>query len=389
MSTGPFGSSIGSAHFQDHGVPVLRGSNLSEDVGIRLQDDDIVFLEPSKAEEFSRSTVEKGDLIFTCWGTVGQVGLIDAGSKYPKYVISNKQMKLTPDPKQADSLFLYYLFSNPATVDRIKGDAIGSSVPGFNLGQLKSMIFELPLLDEQIAIAEIIGSIDNKILLLQAQNNTLEKIASALFASAIKQDPNVDVQNSPISKYFNITIGRTPPRKETKWFSNQTGIKWASIRDMGNMQIYLVDSAERLTCDAIQNFNITVVPKDTVLLSFKLTVGRVAISLDEFATNEAIAHFLPRKGYEQLSPVFLYLFLKQYNFGELGSTSSIADAVNSASIRSIEFPLIGSEILEKLNESISPIFCKIKSNAIHMIDLKKIRNDLLPKLMSGEVRVAT
>jgi type I restriction enzyme, S subunit len=129
LSTGPFGSSIGSRFFTDCGVPVIRGSNLSEDIGIRLNDNGLVFLSPEKAREFSRATVRDGDLVFTCWGTVNQVGLIDGRAEHREYVISNKQMKLTPDLVKADSLFLYYLFSSPSVQNRIKSQCIGSSVP--------------------------------------------------------------------------------------------------------------------------------------------------------------------------------------------------------------------------------------------------------------------
>ncbi len=183
LATGPFGSAIGSRFFQDSGVPVIRGSNLSEDVGKRLIHDDLVFVSPDKAVEFRRSVVRQGDLIFTCWGTIDQVGIIDGTARYPEYVISNKQMKLTPDRNKADSLFLYYLFSGPEMSSRIKSQGIGSSVPGFNLGQLRSLTLRLPPLDEQRAIASILGALDDKIELNRRMNETLESMARALFKS--------------------------------------------------------------------------------------------------------------------------------------------------------------------------------------------------------------
>src|SRR5262245_7248706 len=103
LATGPFGSSISSRFFRTDGIPVIRGSNLSQDVGTRLVDDDCVFISEEKAEEFSRSIVRHGDLVFTCWGTIDQVGLIDDSAGHSRYVISNKQMKLTPDPARFDS----------------------------------------------------------------------------------------------------------------------------------------------------------------------------------------------------------------------------------------------------------------------------------------------
>lgn len=183
LATGPFGSSIGSRFFVEDGVPVIRGSNLSGDVGTRLIDIGLVFLTAKKAREFGRSLVRDGDLVFTCWGTVNQVGLIDRRAAHREYVISNKQMKLTPDPAKADSLFLYYMFSGPELQDRIKNQSIGSSVPGFNLGQLRGMRVRIPDVGEQRAIAHILGSLDDKIELNRRMSETLEAMARALFKS--------------------------------------------------------------------------------------------------------------------------------------------------------------------------------------------------------------
>ena len=183
LATGPFGSAISSRHFIDGGIPVIRGSNLSQDVGTRLNDDGLVFVSESKAKEFSRSLAKPGDLIFTCWGTIDQVGLIDDRSQFQDYVVSNKQMKLTPDPRKASSLFLYYLFSSPLMRDQILNQGIGSSVPGFNLGQLRSMTLGLPPLPEQRSIAHVLGTLDDKIELNRRMNETLEEMARALFRS--------------------------------------------------------------------------------------------------------------------------------------------------------------------------------------------------------------
>ena len=183
LATGPFGSAISSRHFIEHGIPVIRGSNLSQDVGTRLNDDGLVFVSEEKTREFPRSLAKPGDLVFTCWGTIDQVGLIDDRSLFQEYVVSNKQMKLTPDTRKANSLFLYYLFSSPSVRNEILNQGIGSSVPGFNLGQLRSMKLTLPPLPEQRAIAHILGSLDDKIELNRRMNETLEEMARALFKS--------------------------------------------------------------------------------------------------------------------------------------------------------------------------------------------------------------
>jgi type I restriction enzyme, S subunit len=167
LATGPFGSSIGSQYFRTDGIPVIRGSNLSADSGVRLIDDGLVYLSKEKAAEFKRSVVRQGDLVFTCWGTINQVGLIDERARYPEYVISNKQMKLSPDPSKADSLFLYYLFSGSELQQSITNSSIGSSVPGFNLGLLRCLHFQLPPLPEQRAIAAALSDTDDLIASLE------------------------------------------------------------------------------------------------------------------------------------------------------------------------------------------------------------------------------
>lgn len=154
MATGPFGSSISSRYFRTSGVPVIRGGNLSIDPAVRLSDKNLVFLEPTKAEEFTRSMARPGDLVFTCWGTINQVGLVDDSAAYDTYVISNKQMKLTPDPAKADPEFLYYLFSSPPMQAEILEGSIGSSIPGFNLTRLRSLEVDLPPLKVQKKIAQ-------------------------------------------------------------------------------------------------------------------------------------------------------------------------------------------------------------------------------------------
>jgi len=183
LSTGPFGSAIGSRFFASSGVPVIRGSNLSADVGIKLIDENLVFVSFDKAKEFRRSIAKRGDLVFTCWGTINQIGLIHDRSKYPEYVVSNKQMKLTVDPQKVDSKFLYYVFSSPEKQQEILSNGIGAAVPGFNLGQLKRHAFQLPPLVVQQSVVKVLDSLDAKIDVNRRINQTLEAMAQAIFKS--------------------------------------------------------------------------------------------------------------------------------------------------------------------------------------------------------------
>ena len=185
---------------------------------------------------------------------------------------------------------------------------------------------------------------------------------------------------------FKINIGKTPPRKEQQWFSNinNGNVKWISISDLGSNEIFIEDSKEYLTKEAISKFNIIVVPEDTILVSFKLTVGRVGISNCELTTNEAVARFyLPESYFRE----YTYLSLKNYNYARLGSTSSIATAVNSKIIKNMKLLIPPVTIISEFSKRINPLFNAIRIYENEIRNLSKIRNTLLPKLMSGELKI--
>ena len=177
---GPFGSSISSKYFVEEGVPVIRGSNLTDDL-TRFVPSGFVFVSHEQAKKYKAQHVRADDLVFTCWGTVGQVGLIPRGGPYPEYIISNKQLKLRPNNDVADPEYLFYYFASPQMVAHLRGRAIGAAVPGINLGILKALEVVLPPLDTQRRIASILSAYDNLI-----ENNTrriaiLEEMARRIY----------------------------------------------------------------------------------------------------------------------------------------------------------------------------------------------------------------
>lgn len=165
-----------------------------------------------------------------------------------------------------------------------------------------------------------------------------------------------------LEELVDLQIGRTPPRKEFEWFNtNGNGYKWVSIKDMGNSGRFISDTSEYLTEAAQKRFGIPIVEKGTLLLSFKLTVGRLCITTDRMLTNEAIAQ-LPIKDTNIVDRDFLYYYLKNYNFHQLGSTSSIATAINSTYLKKMEIDLPPIDQQRAIAAVLSSIDDKIESN---------------------------
>jgi type I restriction enzyme, S subunit len=303
-------------------------------------------------------------------------------------VFNNGLIRLRVNKLKCLPEFLYYNFRTNYYNDFIESISGGTSTqPNMQINALLSFEINLPPLFEQARIVETLSSLDNKIDLLQRQNNTLEQLAETLFRQRFVEEADESWEVEKLGNLFDIGIGRTPPRKEHHWFSeNPNDIKWISIKDMGDNGIYIDSTSEYLTEEAVQKFNIPVIPENTVLLSFKMTIGRLGITTEKMLSNEAIAHF-KEKVNSALFTEYLYLFLKIYNWQQLGSTSSIVDAINSQMIKDLEMQIADEGILSKFRMSIKPYFKKIKANSKQIKSLSKLRDTLLPKLMSGEIRI--
>jgi type I restriction enzyme S subunit len=177
---GPFGSSISSKFFVESGVPIIRGGNLRNDL-TRFVPEGFAFVSEEQAAKYKAQHVRPGDLVFTCWGTIGQVGLIPKTGPYPEYIISNKQLKLRPNIEIADPEYLFFYFAGPKMVQHVQGKAIGAAVPGINLGILKELPVVLPPFPVQQRIAGILSAYDELIENCQRRIKILETMARALY----------------------------------------------------------------------------------------------------------------------------------------------------------------------------------------------------------------
>lgn len=295
--------------------------------------------------------------------------------------------------------FLYYYFI--VIRGRLVNQANGSVFKNLKTDIVRNFDINLPDLETQEKIVKILSQIDKKIETTIKINKNLLSIADAIYK---KEFQNFDTYSEDeliasdfglipknwhyktLDEISDVGIGKTPPRKETWWFSEQEGVKWVSIKDLGNSGTYIFETSEYLTNEAIEKFNVKLIPINTVILSFKLTVGRIGITTEEMVTNEAIAHFKLSEN-SVITKEYLYLYLKNFNYEELGSTSSIAKAINSKIVKKIPI-LIPNNKINEFKDLFENLFNKIKSNQLEINKLTKLRDTLLPKLMSGEIDVS-
>ena len=300
-------------------------------------------------------------------------------------VCTNQGFKSVIPNENINPMFLYYLLKY--NKDKIENMGSGTTFKEVSGTTMKNIVVSVPAnIKEQEKIACILDTIDNKIEENEGINNNLLEQVLAIYRHHFVDTTNELRQTCRADEYFDISIGKTPPRKEPQWFStNPKDVTWVSISDMSTCGLYISESSEQLTKEAVDRHNVKIVPDNTVLLSFKLTVGRIAITDGEMTTNEAIAHFKTDK--KEINE-YLYCYLKCFNYQTMGSTSSIATAVNSKIIKGMPFIVPTDEEITEFHSLAAPMFAKIKANQAEIRNLTSLRDTLLPKLMNGELDVS-
>ena len=338
---------------------------------------------PSRA----RRKASFGDILFsTVRPNQKHYGIIEAGTE--NLLVSTGFTVVTVDTTIADPYFIYYYLTQSSVIESLQAIAeqSTSTYPSIKPSDIEDIELDLPELETQKKIGSTLRMLDRKIALNEEINDNLEQQAMALYRQMFVENNNDARRECRADEYFDISIGKTPPRKEAQWFSmNPTDCIWVSISDMGRCGMYIADSSEYLTHESVDKFNIKVVPDNTVLLSFKLTVGRVAITDGAMVTNEAIAHFKTDK--PEINE-YLYCYLKDFNYQTMGSTSSIATAVNSKIIKAMPFVIPTDAELVSFHSATAPMFEMIKTRQRENTRLAELRDSLLPKLMSGEIDVS-
>lgn len=381
VQTGPFGSQLKNEQYIKGGTPVVTVEHIKD---FRITDFDYPSITDEDKDRLAKYLMKTDDILFTRVGSVDLSAYVS--EKQNGWMFSSRMLRVRTN-EEVHSKFLSYYFQQRSFRDYILNISVGATMPSINTSILKSLIISYPPLPEQKAIASVLSSLDDKIDLLHQQNQTLEALAETLFRQWFIEEAKEEWEEVKLKKVVDIAIGRTPPRKESQWFStNNQDVKWISIKDLGSEGAFIFNTNEYLTNEAVVKFNIPIIPKDTVLLSFKMTVGRVAITTEEMLSNEAIAHFR----FNDKTPFtkeYLYLFLKNYKYETLGSTSSIVTSINSAMIKDMEITIPDESTMRNFNEVAYKYFNKIKENSKQIQTLTQLRDTLLPKLMSGEVRV--
>ena len=412
IAIGPFGSRMKSGVYTASGVPVIRGTNISS---TRTWKGDWVYVSDDFADGLPNCNVQEGDLVFPHRGSIGEVGIVPGDT--PRYMLSTSLMKFRPDHDKVSALFLFYYFRSAAGRAEIMQYSSQVGTPGIGqpLTSLRQFRVPVPSRDFQDRIAGTLSALDDKIELNRRMNETLEAMARAIFkdwfvdfgptrAKAEGRTPylapelwelfpsSFDDKDKPVGWKFSeignevqVVGGGTPSTKEASYWEGGEH-HWATPKDLSKLTSpVLLRTARKITNAGVNRISSGLLPLGTVLLSSRAPIGYLAIAEVPTAVNQGFIAMVCQK---RLPNTFVLFWCRENldYIKDISSGSTFAE-ISKRAFRPVPVVVPSEQVLAAWDRLIRPLYTRIVANIKGNDTLAETRDFLLPKLMSGRMRL--
>ncbi len=329
-------------------------------------------------------------------------------------IIDNNMMSATPKTGKVSSRFLYFVLS---TLD-FNTISAGSALPYLNVSDLQKMSVRIPRdAKVQQAIENVLGAIDDRISLLRETNTTLEAIAQALFKSwfvdfdpvhakmqgrapegmdeataALFPDSFEESELGAVPKGWatisfrdSITVigGGTPKTSVAEYWGGD--IPWFSVVDAPSASdVFVVDTEKHITEAGLNGSSTKLLPVGTTIISARGTVGRLALTGCPMAMNQSCYGLRGKAGDQYFTYFSTTRLVEQLKQRAHGSVFDTITQVTFAGV-SISYPTI--EVIQTFEQLVEPLLMRIRENLIQANLLTSLRDTLLPRLISGQLRM--
>ena len=384
IAMGPFGSNIKVSCFVANGVPVLNGSNLE---GFSLSEKTFRYVTRKKADSLNKANAHRGDIVITHRGTLGQIVFIPQDSKYDRYVISQSQFRVRCNDKVLPEYLVYY-FHTPIGQHKLLSNASQVGVPALARPSSTFQQIEvvLPELSIQKCVVEIISTIQKKIVNNQELNDNLEQQAQSYFQELFVDNADPEWAIGTISDLGTVVGGSTPSKAKPEYYT-ESGIAWITPKDLSiNKSKFVSHGENNITELGLKNSSAAIMPEGTVLFSSRAPIGYIAIAAGEVTTNQGFKSVVPKP---EIGTPFVYFFLKNtLPVIEGMASGSTFKEVSGSTMKNVPAVIPDAETLAKFSDFCAPIFAQQRILEEQNQSLATLRDNLLPKLMSGEIDVS-
>lgn len=381
IQTGPFGSQLHAADYVSYGTPSIMPTNIGSKLNIVT--DKIVYVGDNDIKRLQKYTVLDGDIVYSRRGDVEKCAFIT--SAQTGWLCGTGCLRIRVVSNKLSSKFCAYYLSSPEIKTWVVNSAVGTTMPNLNSTILGKLPLLVPGIKEQEAIAETLCSLDDKIDLLHRQNKTLEQLAETVFRQWFVEEAEESWESTTIENVCSkINSGGTPATKISEYYNGE--INWYATKELNDN--FLFESSSKITKEGLENSAAKLFPENTILIAIYAapTVGRLGILGTEAAFNQAACGFIADESKICFEYLFLHLLMSRQKLNDMASGSAQQN-LNVGIMKEFEIVLPPSNVMDSFKKQVRPMYQKIKSNTNQIRTLTQLRDTLLPKLMSGEVRM--
>lgn len=336
----------------------------------------------------------KGSILFSSRAPIGYIAIAE------NELCTNQGFKsIIPNNRIVDNMFLFYLLEY--NKHAIEGMGSGTTFKEVSGDVMKKFKVRIPCLQKQKQIASVLSIIDEKIELNRRINDNLEKQAQGLYKSwfidfePFKGGKFVDSELGEIPEGWRVgrlsdvgrIVGGSTPSKSHSEYYTTNGIPWLTPKDLSMTQAKFTSRGEiDITEIGYKSCSTKLLPRGSVIFSSRAPIGYISIALNEICTNQGFKSIVPNR---EIGTAFIFYYLK-------ANTSKIESRASGSTFKEASGTLINSlsiirpplKVIHNFNEIMTPIFFQQEKNEGENEKLSKLRDTLLPKLMSGELKIS-
>ena len=413
VQTGPFGSQLHKSDYVSSGTPIITVEHLGDN---RILHEDVPHVSDDDRERLSKYSLRNGDIVFSRVGSVDRRALVRKAEN--GWLFSGRCLRIRPDPKKIDSTYLSYFFGLPSFKEHVRAIAVGATMPSLNTQILSDIVIPHPCdLNEQRAIAHALGTLDDKIELNRRMNETLEAMARALFkswfidfepvrAKMAGRDPGLPqhLANLFPDRLVDSELGLIPEAWAVKALGElchkpQYGYTTSAMDDaVGPKFLRITDINKnawidwgsvpycKITDDDLEKYLLN---KGDILIARMADPGHgVLIEEDQEAVFASyLIRFRPL--HMRHARLLQYWFRSSMYWALVLGRGAGTTRVSLNAIVLSGFPLVvpTTSVAEAFEEHITSLRARVVANASESRTLAVLRDALLPKLVSGNLRI--
>ena len=345
--------------------------------------DKIRYLSEETYQTWFRAHPIPGDILFVNKGTPGRVCLVPDPVDF---CIAQDMIALRADESKIYPKYLFTVLRSREIQQQIYNTNVGDVIPHFKKQFLDQLLIPIPERSIQESIGDLYYVLSLKAERNKKINDNLEQQAQSYFQELFVDNADPEWTTGTISDLGTVVGGSTPSKAKPEYYT-ESGIAWITPKDLSINKSKFVSHGENdITELGLKNSSAAIMPEGTVLFSSRAPIGYIAIAAGEVTTNQGFKSVVPKP---EIGTPFVYFFLKNtLPVIEGMASGSTFKEVSGSTMKNVPAVIPDAETLAKFSDFCAPIFAQQRILEEQNQSLATLRDNLLPKLMSGEIDVS-